>query len=40
MSNISVIYWSMTGNTAAMAEAVAEGAGVPCRALGKKLAEG
>lgn len=26
MSNIAVIYWSMTGNTKAMAEAIAEGA--------------
>lgn len=26
MSNIAVIYWSMTGNTQAMAEAIAEGA--------------
>lgn len=27
MSNTAVIYWSMTGNTKAMAEAIAEGAG-------------
>lgn len=26
MSSIAVIYWSMTGNTQAMAEAIAQGA--------------
>lgn len=26
MSRIAVIYWSMTGNTQAMAEAIAQGA--------------
>ena len=26
MSSIAVIYWSMTGNTQAMAEAIAKGA--------------
>ncbi|MGX8699639.1 MAG: flavodoxin [bacterium] len=33
MSKLTVIYWSMTGNTQAMAEAVAEGAGVDAVAL-------
>ena len=30
MSKVAVVYWSMTGNTEAMANAVAEGAKLAC----------